>query len=189
MDAAEQRDIMNALAETTAHDSRAVRLLRTIVDEEQALTRQQLAALWGVSDRAVSYMLDFRIHISIERWSVLFEHLEDERILRLIVDPRRYAVYALPEVGNGAHPATVTAAMLKLTRLHMGHGLFVERLLGILNDLRVDGDDGELIADLRHTLPDYIAAVLAAATHVDAMYETWQRQSAERVNATKAVKR
>lgn len=188
MDATEQSEIMTALAETTAHDSRAVELLRLIVDEEQGITRQELASLWGVSDRAIYFMLNHRIHISIERWSALFEHLEDERILRLIVDPRRYAVYALPEVGNGAHPATVTAAMLKLTRLHMGHGLFVERLLGILHDLRVDGDDGELIADLRHTLPDYIAAVLAAAKHVDAMYETWQRQSAEGMNA-KAVKR
>ncbi len=188
MDAAEQSELMQALAETTAHDSRAVALLRTIVDEDQGITRQQLAALWGVSDRAVCYMLDCRIHISIERWAMLFEELRDERILRLLVDPRRYAVYALPEVGDGAHPATVTAAMLKLTRLHMGHGLFVERLLGILHDLRVDGDDGELIADLRHTLPEYIASVLAAAKHVDAMYEQWLKSSAAGM-ARKAVKR
>lgn len=188
MDAAEQSELMNALAETTAHDSRAVQLLRTIVDEEQGITRQALAALWRVSDRAVSYMLDFRIHISIERWAALFEELRDERILRLLVDPRRYAVYSLPEVGNGRQTSTVVEAFLKLRRLAGGHALFVERLLGILEDLRVDGDDGELIADLRHTLPEYIAAVLAAATHVDAMYEHWCAHRGEG-NGGKAVAR
>lgn len=188
MDAADQSELMNVLAETTAHDSRAVELLRTIVDDEQGITRQQLAALWGVTERAVYYMLNHRIHISIERWALLFEELRDERILRLIVDPTKFAIYALPEVSDNPDKASITEALFKLEREHKGHALFVDRLLGILMDLRVDGDDGELIADLRHTLPEYIAALLAAAKHVDAMYEKWLRESAQGMNR-KAVGR
>lgn len=189
MDAAEQSELMNALAETTAHDSRAVQLLRTIVDEEQGITRQALAALWRVSDRAVSYMLDFRIHISIERWAALFEELRDERILRLLVDPRKHAIYSLPEVGREPDKAGIAHAFFKLKREHDAHAIFVERLLGILEDLRVDGDDAELIADLRHVMPEYISTVLAAATHVDAMYERWCERQGGGGGERKAVGR
>lgn len=188
MDAATQSEIMNALAETTAHDSRAVELLRTIVDDEQGITRQELASLWGVSEQAVYLMLNHRIHISIERWAMLFDQLRDERIMRLLIDPRKYAVYALPDVGAGRDLAAMTEAFLKLQRLHNDHGLFVDRLLGILRDRRVDGDDGELIADLRHTLPEYIAVILGVAKLIDAMYEDWIARSAEGMNR-KAVRR
>lgn len=108
--------------------------------------------------------------------------------MRLLIDPRKYAVYALPDVGAGRDLAAMTEAFLKLQRLHNDHGLFVDRLLGILRDRRVDGDDGELIADLRHTLPEYIAVILGVAKLIDAMYEDWIARSAEGMNR-KAVRR
>lgn len=186
--AASETELMTALAETTAHDSRAVQLLRTIVDDEQGITRQQLADLWGVSPQAIYFMLNHRIHISIERWALLFDELRDERIMRLLVDPRKFAIYALPEVIGAGDKAGIAHAWIKLHELHNGHSLFVDRLLGILEDGRVDGDDGELIADLRHTMPEYIATLLAAARHVDAMYEEWNRRHAVGMNR-KAVAR
>jgi len=52
----------------------------------------------------------------------------------------------------------------------------MQRMLGILRDMRVDGDDGELVCDLKHDLPELIAAIVAGEKHILHLYEKWQAQ-------------
>lgn len=183
MDAADQRDLMTAIDEATAHphDARAVELLRTILDDDRAITRQQLAALWGISERCVYFMLSSRVHISVQRWGELFARLGDERILRLLIDPERFAVYSLPEPALLGTTPGLAQAFISLERAHRQTAVYVERMLGILGDMRVDGDDGELVCDLERDLPELIAAILAGARHVMHLYERWEQRQASGV--------
>jgi len=196
MDATEQDTLMTALCDAT-DDPRlpSLDLLRTLLDREKVINRKHLCGMWGVQPSTIGHMLAGRVHISIERWAVLFDDLRDERILRLMIDPNRFALYALPEVCMLGTTDGLSQAFIGLETAHRRTSLYVERMLSILGDMRVDGDDGELVCDLKHDLPDLIAALLAGAAHVLHLYERWCERQQSGVagsigsQSKKAVKR
>ena len=193
MDAADQRELMTAIAESTAprHDASAVELLRTILDDDKAITRQELASLWGITDRCISFMLHSRVHISIQRWGELFAAIGDERILRLLIDPEKFALYPLPDPALVGTSRGIAHAFIRLKESHAQTSLYIKRMIDILGDMRVDGDDCELVCDLKHDLPELIASILAAERHIFHLYEKWlaQQESGVAGSIGKAVAR
>jgi len=192
MDATRDDNLMNALRDAT-DDQRlpSLDLLRTLLDRQKVINRKHLCALFGVGPATIGHMLAGRVHISIERWAVLFDDLRDERILRLMIDLNHFAVYALPEPCDLGTTDGLSQAFIRLESSHHKMAVYVERMLSILGDMRVDGDDGELVQDLKTELPDLIAAMLAGASHVLHLYERWcqRQQSGVAGSIGKAVKR
>ncbi|MCC6909021.1 MAG: hypothetical protein IT430_13840 [Phycisphaerales bacterium] len=172
-------------------------LLRVLLNREKKINRKALCALWDVKPATLGHMLAGRVHITVERWALLFAETRDERILRLLIDPERFAVYALPELTELGNPVSIGAAFVGLDQAHRRMSMYVQRMLGILGDMRVDGDDGELVCDLKHDLPDLIAALLAGSRQVLYLYEQWCERQSRRVagriepnpHDNKAVKR
>ncbi len=174
MDATQRDDIMTALADATdVPDPPSLTLLRTLLDEEQAINRKSLCGLWGIKPSTLGHMLRGDINISIERWAILFDDTRDLRILRLLIDDARYAVYSLPQPADVGTTAGIAQAFLRLDSAHAKMSLYMERMLSILGDMRVDGDDGELVRDLEKELPELISVLLAACRHVMHLYEKW----------------
>ncbi len=174
MDATQRDDIMTALADATdVPDPPSLTLLRTLLDEEQAINRKSLCGLWGIKPSTLGHMLRGDINIGIERWAMLFDDIRDLRILRLLIDEQRFAVYALPEPCDVGTTAGIAQAFLRLESAHSRMSTYMERMLSILGDMRVDGDDGELVRDLEKELPELISVLLAACRHVMHLYEKW----------------
>ncbi len=58
MDATQRDDIMTALADATdVPDPPSLTLLRTLLDEEQAINRKSLCGLWGIKPSTLGHML------------------------------------------------------------------------------------------------------------------------------------
>lgn len=174
MDATSREDIMTTLADATdVPDPPSLTLLRTLLDEDHAINRKSLCGLWGIKPSTLGHMLRGDINIGIERWAMLFDDVRDLRILRLLIDEQRFAVYALPEPCDIGSTAGIAQAFLRLESAHARMSTYMERMLGILGDMRVDGDDGELVRDLEKELPELISVLLAACRHVMHLYEKW----------------
>lgn len=166
-------ELVSAYIDSTDNRPDSARLLERIIDHEERMTRKQLAGHWGISTRCIGYMISGQIHVSIERWSTLFNLTEDERILRMLIPSEGFALYALPPVH--VNDQKTSQVMKHLSGLHAQHSSYMERVLEILKDFRVDGNDGELVQELKHQLPEYIGALLASLKHIEFLYDRWYK--------------
>lgn len=164
--------------------SASAALLSVLLDDDQVITRKELAGLLGVDTRTVSYMAAGRINIPCEVWGRIFERTHDVRIPELILKSSGFVALRMPsaeEIQSGNIPAVMERFRDALERSHV----LQDKVLRIISDLRIDADDSEFISELDHLAPQVAAAWIALQRLMQAQYE--RRQSPAPVR--KAVSR